>query len=247
MAAPCLNDIDTVVLAGGMGTRIRDALGDTPKLLAPIGDIPFLDTIVNRLKLIGARRVILGLGHLADKVVDYLENRRADGIFTGIDIITMIEPEPLGTAGALRFLAPRIDTDPVLVMNGDSFFDSDLCDFVQAHEKSGMIASILCAQVEDTAKFGRVSISAQGRLESFLEKDPDRAGPGIINAGIYLFSDQMMQRIAAMEGPSLETGVFEMLPAGTLHAVTSNGTFIDIGTPEDLARAAEVLKPFSPA
>ena len=245
MAAPCLNDIDTVVLAGGLGTRIRDALGDTPKLLAPIGEAPFLDTIVNRLKRSGARRVILGLGHLADKVVDYLETRPPDGLFTGIDIVTMIEPEPLGTAGALRFLSPHVETDPVLVMNGDSFFDSDLCDFVQAHEKSGMIASILCAQVEDTARYGRVSISPEGRIDAFLEKDPDRAGPGIINAGVYLFSDQMMKRIGGMEGPSLETDVFEALPAGTLHAVTSNGAFIDIGTPEDLARAADILAPFS--
>ena len=71
VAASCLNDIDTVVLAGGLGIRIKDALGDTPKLLASIGDIPFLDTIVNRLKLSGARRVILGLGHLADRVIDY--------------------------------------------------------------------------------------------------------------------------------------------------------------------------------
>ncbi len=244
MAAPrpCLNDIDTVVLAGGLGTRIRDALGDTPKLLAPIGDAPFLDTIVNRLKHFGARRLILGLGHLADKVVSHLDAHPPDGI----DIVTMIEPEPLGTAGALRFLAPHIETDPVLVMNGDSFFDSDLCDFVQAHEKSGMIASILCAQVEDTAPYGRVSISPEGQLEAFLEKDPDRAGPGIINAGVYLFSDPMMKRIANMEGPSLETDVFEAVAPGTLHAVTSNGAFIDIGTPEDLARAAEVLKPFNP-
>jgi NDP-sugar pyrophosphorylase family protein len=247
VAASCLNDIDTVVLAGGLGIRIKDALGDTPKLLASIGDIPFLDTIVNRLKLSGARRVILGLGHLADRVVDYLETRPADGLFTGINIITEIESEPLGTAGALRFLGPRIETDPVLVMNGDSFFDSDLCDFVRAHEKSGMIASILCARVEDTSSYGRVVISPEGNIDAFLEKDPDLAGPGIINAGVYLFSGQMMKRIGGMEGPSLETDVFEALPAGTLHAVTSNGAFIDIGTPEDLARAAEVLKPFSPA
>lgn len=241
MAAPCLNDIDTVILAGGLGTRIRDALGDTPKLLAPIGGTPFLDLLIRRLKSFGARRVILGLGHLADKVVSHLDARPPDGI----DIVTMIEPEPLGTAGALRFLSPHVETDPVLVMNGDSFFDSDLCDFVQAHEKSGMTASILCARVEDPSRYGRVGISPESRIESFLEKDPDQGGPGIINAGIYLFSGPMMKRIGGMEGPSLETDVFEALPAGTLNAVTSNGAFIDIGTPEDLARAADILAPFS--
>ncbi len=241
VAAPCLNDIDTVVLAGGLGTRIRDALGDTPKLLAPIGGTPFLDFVINRLKLFGARRVILGLGHLADRVVSHLDAHPPDGI----DIVTVIESEPLGTAGALRFLTPRIETDPVLVMNGDSFFDADLCDFVQAHEKSGMTASILCARVEDTSRYGRVGISPVGRIESFLEKDPDRAGAGIINAGVYLFSGPMMKRIGEMEGPSLETDVFGTLPAGTLNAVTGEGAFIDIGTPDDLARAAEVLKPFN--
>ncbi len=246
---PCLNDIDTVVLAGGLGTRIRDALGDTPKLLAPIGGAPFLDYLVNRQKLFCARRVILGLGHLADKVISYLDADPPDGIFTGIDIVTMIEPEPLGTAGALRFLAPEIDTDPVLVMNGDSFIDTDLCEFVGAHRQSGAEASILAAEIGDTSRYGRLKISPQGRLEAFLEKDETqsggRAGPGIINAGVYLFSGQMMKRIATMEGPSLETDVFEALPPGTLHAVTSNGAFIDIGTPEDLARAADILAPFS--
>lgn len=240
--SPCLKDIDVVVLAGGLGTRIRDTLGDTPKLLAPIGGTTFLDIIVNRLKLFGARRMILGLGHLADKVVSHLDAHPPDGL----DIVTMIEPEPLGTAGALRFLAAEIETDPVMVMNGDSFFDSDLCDFVQAHEKSGMIASILCARVEDTAPYGRVGISPGARIESFLEKDPDQGGPGLINAGVYLFSGGMLKRIAAIEGPSLETDVFEALPSETLNAVTSDGTFIDIGTPENLRRAADVLKPFSP-
>ncbi len=241
MEDSCLNDIDTVVLAGGLGTRIKDALGDTPKLLAPIGGTPFLDIIVNRLKLAGAGRVILGLGHLADKVISHLDAHPPEAI----DIVPMIEPEPLGTAGALRFLAPHIETDPVLVMNGDSFFDSDLCDFVQAHEKSGMTASILCARVEDTTRYGRIKISPEGRVDAFLEKDPDQAGPGVINAGVYLFSGDMMETINAIEGPSLETDVFEALPPGTLGAVVSDGAFIDIGTPEDLARAAEVLKPFS--
>jgi len=218
-----------------------------PKLLAPIDGTPFLDYIVNRLNLFGARRLILGLGHLADKVIAHLDAHPPDAIVTGIDIVPMIEPEPLGTAGALRFLGPEINTDPVLVMNGDSFFDSDLCDFVQAHEKSGAIASILCAQVEDTAQYGRVSISPEGRIESFLEKNPDRGGPGVINAGVYLFSVAMMDKITAMPGPSLEKDVFEALAPGTLNAVPSGGAFIDIGTPGDLARAADVLKPFKPS
>ena len=240
---PCLNDIDVVVLAGGLGTRIRDTLGDTPKLLAPIGGTPFLDILLGRLGHFGARRVILGLGHLGGKVAEYLESHTPEGM----DMITAIEPEPLGTAGALRFIASHIESDPVMVMNGDSFTGADLCDFVEAHRGSDAEGSILAAEVEDTASFGRLGVSPEGRVLEFSEKDPDQTGPGLINAGVYLFDAAMMEKIKTMEGPSLERDVFQALDPGTLGAVVGQGPFIDIGTPEDLQRASEVLKPFSPS
>ena len=241
MAAPCLKDIDVVVLAGGLGTRIRETLGDTPKLLAPVGGTPFLDLLIRRLKSYQARRLVLGLGHLADRVAAHLDATPPDGL----DVVTAVEPEPLGTAGALRFVRTHIRTDPVMVMNGDSFFAADLCDFAAAHRADGSAASILCAPVDDTARYGRLDISSEGRVRAFLEKDPAQTGPGVINAGVYLFSSAMLDTIDEMPGPSLERDVFEKLPAGTLNAVTGEGAFIDIGTPDDLARAADVLKPYA--
>ena len=242
MAGPrnCLNAVDVVVLAGGLGTRIRDVLGDTPKLLAPVGETPFLDFLLGRLQGFGARRLVLGLGHLGEKVVAHLEAHPRESL----DIVTVIEPEPLGTAGALRFLADRIETDPVMVINGDSFIGADLCQFLDAHQESGAGASIITAEVEDASAFGRLRLSPENKVEAFLEKDETQRGPGQINAGVYLFSAAMVAEIAAMEGPSLERDVFQALPAGTLKAVPSGAPFIDIGTPEDLARAADVLKPF---
>lgn len=235
----CLGDIDVVILAGGLGTRIRDVLGDTPKLLAPVGGRPFLDFLIKRLKSFGARRLVLGLGHLGDKVTAHLDaHPPAD-----IEIVTAIEPEPMGTAGALRFLRPRIGGDPVMVMNGDSFMGADLCDFTAAHGDAGAEASILCAEVDDTSPFGRIVLSPESRVLEFLEKDPDHRAPGLINAGVYLFAAAMLDRIAGMEGPSLERDVFQKLPPGSLYAVTGDGPFIDIGTPEDLKRAADVLAP----
>ncbi len=237
---PCLNDIDVAVLAGGLGTRIKDTLGDTPKLLAPIGGHAFLDILIARLRNFGARRLILGLGHRAEKVTAHLENNPP----AEIDIVTAAEPEPLGTAGALRFVIPEINTDPVLVMNGDSFTGADLCNFADAHRQSGADASILCAEVPDTAAYGRVDISPEGRVLAFSEKSPDLSGPGVINAGVYLFNAAMMERINALAGRSLERDVFQALAPETIHAVTSDAPFIDIGTPEDLSRAETVLKPF---
>ncbi|MBC8339730.1 MAG: nucleotidyltransferase family protein [Rhodospirillales bacterium] len=242
--APCLADIDVVILAGGLGTRIRDTLGDTPKLLAPVAGTPFLDLLIRRLQSFGARRLVLGLGHLADRVQAHLAANPPDGI----EAITAVEPKPLGTAGALRFVRPHIKTDPVLVMNGDSFFAADLGAFVESHRAGGTDASILCAPVENTQRFGRLDISDDGRVRAFLEKDDSQSqgqpAPGVINAGVYLFDRTMLDRIDEMPGPSLERDVFEQLAPGTLNAVTGDGAFIDIGTPDDLARAADVLKPY---
>ena len=242
MAGPqtCLNGVDVVVLAGGLGTRIRETLGDTPKLLAPVGETPFLDFLLGRLQGFGARRVVLGLGHRGDKVVAHLEAHPREGL----DIITAIEPEPLGTAGALRYLAPRIETDPVMVMNGDSFIGADFCQFLDAHRRSGAGVSILTAEVEDASAFGRLRTTPENRVVEFMEKDTSRTGPGQINAGVYLFSAAMLAEIGAMEGPSLERDVFQALEPGTLNAVPSDAPFIDIGTAEDLARAVDVLRPY---
>ena len=239
----CLNDIDVVLLAGGLGTRIRDTLGDTPKLLARVNDRPFLDFLIWRLKGFGAGRLILGLGHLGEHVVEHLKSHPPEGL----DIVTLIEPEPFGTAGALRFIAPRVESDPVMVMNGDSFTGADLCNFVQAHHRSGAEGSILATEVEDTAQYGRLNVSPEGRVLEIFEKDSRQTGPGLINAGVYLFDAAMMARIEGTEGPSLERDVFQALDPGTLSAVVGQGLFIDIGTAESLAGAAEVLKPFSPS
>ena len=236
----CLEKIDIVVLAGGQGTRIRDAIGDTPKLLATVGDIPFLELLISRLKHFGARRVVLALGHLAEKILVYLDANPPDGI----QIVTTVEPEPLGTAGSIRFSRAQINTNPVMVMNGDSFFAADLCKFVSAHKASDQEASILCASVEDTARFGRLDISDDSRVQAFLEKNTERSGPGVINAGGYLFSTDMLNTISCMPGSSLERDIFEKLPSGMLGAIIGEGTFIDIGTPDDLVRAASLLEPY---
>jgi mannose-1-phosphate guanylyltransferase len=236
----CLKNIDIFILAGGQGTRIRETLGDIPKLLAPIGKVPFLELLISRLKFFGARRVIISLGFLGSKVLHYLDVNPP----SGVEIITEVEPEPLGTAGCIRYLRSHITTDPVMVINGDSFFTTDLCEFVLAHKIAGQEASILCAQVEDTARFGRLEISSDNRVERFYEKSSERSRPGIINAGGYLFSPNMLDTISQMSGQSLEKDVFEKLPSRELAAFIGKGMFIDIGTPEDLERAVSLLSPY---
>jgi len=116
----CLDAIDVFVLAGGLGTRIRPVLGDIPKLLAPIGRRTYLDHLLNWLRGFGARRVVLGLGVRAQAIVDYAQAHP----IAGIEIETVVEPSPLGTAGAIRYARATMRSDPVLVVNGDSFAEA---------------------------------------------------------------------------------------------------------------------------
>jgi mannose-1-phosphate guanylyltransferase len=237
---PCLDKIDVAVLAGGQGTRIRGVLGGTPKLLAPIGGRPFLEILVQRLKAFGMKRLVLGIGHLADKVAAHLKAHP----IAGVEVITAVEPKPLGTAGALQFLRPHIKSDPVIVMNGDSFCGADLCEFVAVHRRRGAQVSLLAVEVKDAARYGRLDVGDGGLVHGFSEKDADASGPGVVNAGVYLFSAALLDKIAAMSGESLEKDVFPTLLESGVNAFVTDAPFIDIGTPEDLQRAEEVLKPF---
>ncbi len=236
----CLSEVDIVVLAGGLGTRLKGVLDDRPKVMAPLDDRPYLDFLISWLRRFGARRVVLGLGHMAEVVQDYL----AETDYSGIEIVAVAEPSPLGTAGAIRYLRRHFQTSPVLVMNGDSFIDVDLCRLVEKHKVSGAAATMLCASVADGAAFGRVRIDAKNCVQGFEEKAVGRDGRAAINAGIYLFEEDMLNWIDELDGPSLELDVFEKLPAGVLHAMQCDGDFIDIGTPERLASAAAFFSRF---
>jgi NDP-sugar pyrophosphorylase family protein len=235
----CLGSVDILVLAGGLGTRIRPVLGDTPKLLAPIGGRPFLSYLLRWLAGFGARRVVLALGHAAAPVLAYVRDFRDPAL----EVIPVVEPQPLGTAGAVRFARARLRTDPVLVMNGDSFVDADLGRFLDFHRTAGAAGTVLCAAVEEAGRYGRVAIDENARIRAFVEKDTAFRGPAVVNSGVYLLSGALLDAIVAMPGPSLERDVFERLPAGSLAAFRGPFGFIDIGTPETLATAATVLAP----
>jgi len=153
----CLDAIDVFVLAGGLGTRIRPVLGDIPKLLAPIGRRTYLDHLLNWLRGFGARRVVLGLGVRAQAIVDYAQAHP----IAGIEIETVVEPSPLGTAGAIRFARATLRSDPILVVNGDSFADTDLCRLLERHHAACASATMLCAEVEEAGRYGRLALDGR--------------------------------------------------------------------------------------
>jgi NDP-sugar pyrophosphorylase family protein len=237
--APCLATLDVLVIAGGLGTRIKSALGDTPKLLAPIGGRPYLAYLLDWLRSFGAKRIVLGLGHRAQAIVDFLDRNKSS--YDDLTIVTVTEPRPLGTAGAIRFARPNLRTDPVLVMNGDSFADADLCAFVAHHRRANAKATLLCAKVDDASRYGRIELDGSGRIRCFIEKDPNFHGSSPVSAGLYLCSAALLDEIAAGNAVSLEHDVFARAPAGSLDAFAGRFAFIDIGTPESLDLAEHVI------
>lgn len=229
----CLASLDILVLAGGLGTRIRPTLGHLPKLLAPIRGRPYLDYLLDWVRRYGARRVILGLGHHAQAVLDHLRLQPC-GDF---EVAAVVEPRPLGTAGAIGFARRELHSDPVLVMNGDSFAEADLCAFVARHRALGAAASVLCTEVDDAGRYGRVEIDEDGWVLRFVEKDARFSGKAAINAGVYLLSARLLDDIVTHGATSIERDVLQRLPPKTLAAFSGRFAFIDIGTPESLAVA----------
>ncbi len=232
-----LASVDVAILAGGLGTRIREALGDTPKVLAPISGGPFLDHLLDRLAEAGARRVILCLGHLAEQVITHVEERPA----SVLRVEWEVEDAPLGTAGAIRLAAHRLSSDPVMVMNGDTWLDLDYAGFVAAYRRAGAEIAVACVRVDDTSRYGRVETDADDHILRFEEKCDPPGPSGIVNGGVYLISRLALQTIAGGKGASLEHDYLPKLGFGDIVAHQAEGVFLDIGTPQSLARAETVM------
>ncbi len=229
-----LEEITAVVLAGGLGTRLRKVLPDEPKVLAPVAGRPFIHYLLDQLVQLGTSRVVLCTGYQAQKVEKILGSRYAT-----LELEYSREQQPLGTAGALRLAASRVRTPWALVLNGDSFLDGPLTHFVHWHRHSRFAGSLLLVYQENTDRFGRVSLGSDNTILSFEEKRPG-LGPGLINAGVYLFDRALLDQIPAQVPLSLEKEVFPSWCAqGLLGGYPTRARFLDIGVPEAFYQAQE--------
>jgi mannose-1-phosphate guanylyltransferase len=237
----CLAAIDTVILAGGKGTRIRSVVSDRPKILAPVAGRPVLEWMLDWLKRYGARRIVLSLGYMAEMVEDYLDQRPLDGL----KIITKVEPEPLGTGGGLRYAGNICSSDPVLVINGDTLVDGDLCaaldQYQIQYQSGGAPVLIVCAHVDDGRRYGRVKIE-NSSIQSFHEKDETWDKSADVSAGVYLFSRDVILAIPQHQTLSLETDILAAFGPGTIGAYSKAVTFLDIGTPSSFSMAHKALE-----
>jgi len=229
--------VQAIVLVGGEGTRLRPLTETVPKPALPLVDRPLLAYTVEWLAGHGVTEVVLACGFLPDVLREALagEEERA-----GVRIRYAAEPQPLGTAGAIRFAADGLGDDlddRFLALNGDVLTDLDLGALLDAHERRGASASIALHPVEDSSAFGLVHTGAEGGVLEFLEKTGE-AVPGEINAGMYVLERRVLELIPPGEEVSIERDVFPRLVGGGLHGLRLDGYWMDIGTPERYLQAS---------
>ena len=160
-----LRDLTAVILAGGLGTRLRSVVADRPKVLAEVGKKPFLTYVLDQLVQVGIRHVVICIGYLGEQVRKYFGDR-----YGPLELEYSHEDEPMGTGGALRLGLSTLRTDHVLVMNGDSICVSDLGEFWNWHQGKGSKASILLVRCSDVSRYGKVEVDHNGIITEFIEK-----------------------------------------------------------------------------
>jgi NDP-sugar pyrophosphorylase family protein len=229
------------ILAGGLGTRLRPALADRPKVLAPVAGRPFLCYLLDQLSRFAVREVVLLTGHRAGEVRAALGDR-----YRAMRLLYSTEETPLGTAGAVRLALPLLPAPEVLLLNGDSFGEIDLDAFARQHAALAAQASLALCQVPDTARFGRVHLDGASRIVGYDEKKG--GGSGWINAGTYLLRRELIEATPSGRAVSLERDLLPgWLAGGCVYGYRSPGRFIDIGTPESYGEAEAFFAHHQPA
>lgn len=230
-----LSEITAFILCGGLGTRLRSVVSDVPKSMAKIGARPFLEVQLLQLRSHGIRRVVLGTGYLSEQIERYFQ----DGSALGMTITYSRETEPLGTGGAIRLALEQL-SDPVLILNGDSYCQCELGSMVRRFEELEADFLMAVREVEDASRYGRVRVEGADHLAGFEEKNGNEQ-PGLINTGIYLCRREIIAGIPAGRAVSFERDTIPSALQRHCHIFTTSGIFIDIGVPDDYQRAQTLL------
>jgi D-glycero-alpha-D-manno-heptose 1-phosphate guanylyltransferase len=227
--------MEAIILAGGLGTRLREIIWDLPKPMAPVGGKPFLHYILERLEMQGVRRVILAVGYKHETISSYFGHR-----FGEIRITYSVEEEPLGTGGALKKAMTQIASDQVLLLNGDTMFHVDIPRLVQVHIDRAADLTLSLKPMKHFDRYGAVIVSSDCRVLSFQEKRMCESG--LINGGVYVARTDLWDPFQLLAPFSFEQ--FLGNPGAqklNMYGFLSEGYFIDIGIPEDYERAKSEL------
>ena len=231
------DQVQAFVLAGGLGTRLRSVLPDRPKCMADVAGRPFLEWLILGTRAQGVRRFVFCTGYRADAVEQYFR----DGRKWSVEISYSRESSPLGTGGALRLAADRSRGERMLVLNGDSYCRFDLGRLWGELERHQAVVALWLVRKEDCSRYGTIELGSGGEVRRFLEKQEGRRNE-LINAGVYLMRSEMLDSVPHGSAASLELDIFPKIAPGSACGVPGDGPFIDIGTPESLLQADDVIR-----
>jgi mannose-1-phosphate guanylyltransferase len=240
-----MGSTDAVILVGGMGTRLRPLTLSAPKPMLPTAGVPFLTHVITRIRDAGVGHIVLGTSYRADVFESYF----GDGSELGVELEYVEETEALGTAGGIRNVAASLRGENVLIFNGDVLSGADLRALLATHEGKDADVTLYLTRVADPRAFGCVPTSADGRVEAFLEKDPNPSTDQI-NAGTYVFKRAIVDTIPTGRPVSVERETFPGLLAdgARMFGYVDTGYWRDLGTPADfIAGSADLVRGIAPS
>ncbi|MFC1786449.1 NDP-sugar synthase [Halobacteriota archaeon] len=229
----------TIILAGGLGTRLRKIISDKPKPMAQICGKPFLEWQIELLKRFNLRDIILSVGYMSNEIKNYFGN----GKKFEVHIEYVEEEKPLGTGGALKNAESYVvNEDKFMVMNGDTYLLTDFTDFLSFHEEKKGLATISLANInEENHRYGAVEINEHCIITKFIEKSEKNFGS--INTGAYVFDLDIYSYMPAKEVFSIEYDLFpKIVETNRIFGYKTNCYFRDLGTPEDYERIKKELE-----
>ncbi len=230
---------EAVILAGGLGTRLKSAVPDLPKAMAPVNGRPFLEYLLDYLEHYIIEHVVLAVGHKHEMIQNYFGNQ-----YKSIKIDYSIEEEPMGTGGAIKKAFELIEGNKAFVFNGDTMFRISLVKHFDFHVQRQTDFSMVLREVENVERYGAVERDEDKRITGFFEKGEKR-GKGLINGGVYLINKRFFNKHAFPDKFSLEKDCLEkMVDTIPFYGVLCKQYFLDIGIPEDYQKAQDDFKRF---
>jgi len=228
---------EAIILAGGAGTRLQSVVSDVPKPMAMVNGRPFLTYLFSFLKQENFNRVVLSAGYMHETITGFFKDHYLD-----LEVEYAIETEPLGTGGALRFAASKAVSDTPFVFNGDSLFKVSAAELERFHHTRFSDFSIALREVENASRYGEVQINSDNAITAFREKQ-EHAAPGLINGGVYIVNRKKFIDSTPEGNFSLERDFLAKRPeTWRFYAKKFQAYFIDIGIPEDFAKAQHELR-----
>jgi D-glycero-alpha-D-manno-heptose 1-phosphate guanylyltransferase len=227
---------ECIILAGGLGTRLRSSVPDLPKAMAPVAGKPFIDHVIAYLQKQGITRFIFSLGYMHEVIQEHIEDT-----YPGMDDVFSIEQEPLGTGGAIEAATAFAKDDDVLVVNGDTLFKADVKQLTAAHQQQHAACTLALKPMQNFERYGVVEIDNNNKITAFKEKQ--QYEEGLINGGVYVLNIKSLTQLDLPAKYSFESDYLEKyISEQTIIGVVQDAYFIDIGVPEDFDRANTELR-----